>query len=427
MGAAFHHAADVKIVGVEEAGDGDAKEVFGAELLGEDALEKFGAGGIWDLGFGIWDLVDGRQFGFVGSAVAAAAGLAAEILQNQVARLGAGEADAVGQEVEVGVGIDESRDGCRSAIMSIGKRDLMTIGVRTRQREEVVFAKQSARLLCDAANDVGKRDSPFQGLRQHMAARIGRRLKADAGDPRASQAEFDERAELIVIDPGLQRGDERDVDARAAEGFERGELNFQKRLAAKGVIDIVVQAIKLKIDLHPVAVAGYQFDEHRVAREPDAVGIDHDVVDIARQGVFDNLGNLRMSRRLAARKLADFGPAFYLDQAIDLALAVGERQMFSTGAAGGITHRTSQIAGRGDFQHSNARMLFVLGAQATVQRTALLRLDADDRRHAGRQGKLHPVVPFLVRANEIFALAVLITDFAKVDASAAGDDLGWDY
>src|SRR4051812_33674933 len=86
MRAAFHDAADVEVISVEEAGDRDAEEVFGADVQIQDVPEEFTA----------WQ----RPW----PAVATAAGIASEILMNQITGFFTREADAVGEEVEVGVG-----------------------------------------------------------------------------------------------------------------------------------------------------------------------------------------------------------------------------------------------------------------------------------------------------------------------------------
>ena len=40
MRAAFHDAADVKVVGIEKAGDRDAEEILRAEGLAEDSSQE---------------------------------------------------------------------------------------------------------------------------------------------------------------------------------------------------------------------------------------------------------------------------------------------------------------------------------------------------------------------------------------------------
>ena len=74
-------------------------------------------------------------------AIPPAASLAAEILEDQVSRLRSGKADAVGEEVEVGLGVDEAGDRRGRAAVTIGDGDLVAVGMGARQREEVVFAE----------------------------------------------------------------------------------------------------------------------------------------------------------------------------------------------------------------------------------------------------------------------------------------------
>jgi hypothetical protein len=68
-------------------------------------------------------------------------------------------------------------------------------------------------------------------------------------------------------------------------------------------------------------------------------------------------------------------------------------------------------------------MLFMLGAKSAIVWTAAQRFDPDPRRHPPRQIEPGPIEPPLVGANEIVARAVLQAVFAKVNSSAANNDL----
>ena len=278
-------------------------------------------------------------------------------------------------------------------------------------------------MIRNALDDVRQRNPPFQIRRQHVPPRIGRRLKADASDPGACQSEFDDRSQLIVVDSSLQRRNQRDVDAGLSKRFERRQLRLQQRLAAQCAINIIIQPVELKINLNPIAVPRHQLHERWVAGEADAIRVDHHIVDRARQSIRNDFRKLRMRRRLAPGKLANLCAAFDLDQPIDLPLAVGKGKVFPARTAAGIAHWTGEVARRGDFQHADARVLLMLGTQAAVQRAALVRLDAENGGHLRRQREFHPVVPTDVRANEIFALAVFLARFAKINPPAANDDL----
>ena len=65
----------------------------------------------------------------------------------------------------------------------------------------------AVRLLGDRPDHVGERDPPLQVRRQDVAARVRRRLEADAGDPGPFEPEPDDRADLVVVHARLERAD----------------------------------------------------------------------------------------------------------------------------------------------------------------------------------------------------------------------------
>jgi len=69
-------------------------------------------------------------------------------------------------------------------------------------------------------------------------------------------------------------------------------------------------------------------------------------------------------------------------------------------------------------------VLFVLRAQAAIERAAPVRPGAEDARQARRLVKFMAVIVGNVRANEVLAGAMIRAMLAEVNAIVADDDLG---
>ena len=100
--------------------------------------------------------------------------------------------------------------------------------------------------------------------------------------------------------------------------------------------------------------------------------------------------------------------------------------MDAAGGARGVAHRAFEIAGGGDFEHAEAGVLLVFGAEAAIEGTAAVGLDAHTRRDFAGREKLAAIEPADVGADEILADAVRGAALAEVDAAVAVDDLGGD-
>ncbi len=161
-----------------------------------------------------------------------------------------------------------------------------------------------------------------------------------------------------------------------------------------------------------------------VVGQPDAVGVDHHDVDRLGGGVLEDAQELGVDRRLAAGELKHLGAALDRDQPVDRADAFVVAQMNAARPARRVAHRAAQVARGRDLDQADAGVLLVLGAQAAVEGAALVRLDAELRRHLAGQAVLHLVVLRHVGADEILADAVRRAALAEVDPAPLGDDLG---
>ncbi len=241
-----------------------------------------------------------------------------------------------------------------AATAAIGVGQRVGIGMGTRQRCEIgllpIAARQLGRLFGHATNDIGKRDPLFQLLGQHIAARVGGGLEADARDPRPLGTELHEPAHLIFVHTGLQRANQRGSQACFAERLDRPQLGLGERLAAELLAGVVFKSVELKIDFRPMPVLGQLLDEGLVAGQPNAVGVDHHDVDRLIASVAKYLHELGMDSRLAAGELQNLGLAFDLDQPVNRPAAIARRKMHPARGAGGEAHWASEIARSGDLQ-----------------------------------------------------------------------------
>lgn len=195
----------------------------------------------------------------------------------------------------------------------------------------------------------------------------------------------------------------------------------------------VVEAVELEVDVDPER--GERGREARVAREPDAVGVEHDERDLACLRRGEHVEDLGMDRRLAARQLHRFGLSLRGDERIQHRLDLRERERVAVGlmpgAGLGEADRAVEVAAGVDLDDPEAGVLGVLGADAAVARTALVgRGLAQQRRRAGPVVALRVAPAVAVAVGERLDRAVLgalapedhapvAVDQLRVEASAA--------
>ena len=135
----------------------------------------------------------------------------------------------------------------------------------------------------------------------------------------------------------------------------------------------VVEAVELEVDVD--AERGERGREARVAREPDAVGVEHHERDPARLRGGQHVEDLRVDRRLAARQLHRLRLPLRGDERVQHRLDLRERQRVAVGlmpgARLGEADRAVEVAAGVDLDDPEARVLGVLGADAAVARAAL--------------------------------------------------------
>jgi hypothetical protein len=110
-----------------------------------------------------------------------------------------------------------------------------------------------------------------------MAAGMRDRLEDDAVDGGMRDAEADDLAHLVLVDPRLDRRDERDTQPLALAGRQSALLLRPQVAAPDGQVRLELEAVELEIDVrpHPRALAR----EAGVASQADAVRVQHDDTD----------------------------------------------------------------------------------------------------------------------------------------------------
>ena len=164
-----------------------------------------------------------------------------------------------------------------------------------------------AGLLLDQPQDVGDRD-PLHRVVAGMAAGVERRLKVDPANRRMRDREIDDATELVLVDAAFDRRHQRDVQPRRGQAVQGADallddVGFAAQRERRSALEPVELKVERRLDL------GELLDELVVARNPLAVGVDHDEADAARLRGLHEVDDLRMNRRLAAGELHDLGHA----------------------------------------------------------------------------------------------------------------------
>src|SRR6266851_5033026 len=181
------------------------------------------------------------------------------------------------------------------------------------------------------------------------------------------QAELDDAAYFVVVQPFLQRHHESGRNAvtiQAIQGLlsraaQIGAAQFHERIAFEG--------IELEIDLKVGHALRYLFDEVFVLGHANTVGIDHEVSDGSRLGQFQHGEEVRMQRRLAPGNLHYVGLAFVADDSVKQLLDVRERAVLHPcRSAARVTDGAGKVTVVVDFDQRKTGMLLVVGTEAAV-------------------------------------------------------------
>ena len=160
--------------------------------------------------------------------------------------------------------------------------------------------------------------------------------------------------------------------------------------------------------------------------QPHTVGVDHHLADAPVIGGLDHFGQLRVDCRFAAAELDDFRVALNFDKAVEHGLHLLQGQVVSD-AGVGEAHGAVEVAGGVHLDEAEANVLFVLRAEAAIQRATIFYLSAEIQGNgAGLVEADAADVHFGVRTDDALKPAVGGATLAHVDLVVANNDLGVD-
>ena len=252
------------------------------------------------------------------------------------------------------------------------------------------------------------------------------RTGTNPGTGRVPDAEAQDGPHLFLVDPALDRRGERDAHPRRGEVVERPLLVALQPLAPDREVGGVLEAVELHVYVH--ADLRQRRGEARVARQPDAVGVQHHQLDAARLRGRQHVEDLWVDGGLAARKLDRLRFALSLHEGVEHRLDLLEAQRVAVllvpRAGLGEADRTVQVAGGVDLDDPETGVLLVLGTDAAIPRTAVDDLGLQPQRTVARLVvALDLDVALRVAVHERLERAVLRAALAQEDPALAGHHL----
>src|SRR5579885_401509 len=238
-----------------------------------------------------------------------------------------------------------------------------------RDRHKVTHQEHASGLLLNLAENI-RDGQPLQWVVYHVAASVKGRLKIDATYRRVVDGKLDNLTHFMQVDPALDSRNQDDAQANGCQPVQRAQFLFQNLwLAPDDAIGFAFKAIKLEVNgwsnlsklIEKLVIIGNAL----------AVGIEHDMPDIACFGGTHHRHNLWVDRWLPTGKLHHFGIAFGLHQMVKDALNLFQRQVKARPGVG-KAERAIHIAGAVDLNDAQTGVLLMIGAEAAIVGTAML-------------------------------------------------------
>ena len=406
--AALHDLFDVECPGIQEVLDGDLEYVVlqVIDVVWEIETWPTGAFELAGSSLGARDSRGGPQAfqGFLDVGC--------------IRRLGQ---RAVGDVVQVLVDVQEARQ--RSDVVAVHEQvgiDLAA-GEAAGYRDEILQDETAGGLVDNTVDDVRYGDAGH-GVELYVAADVGDGLEHHAANGRVTEAELDYWPHLVGVDVPLDGGDEDGGHAGAGKTVEGAHLGFQQGFASNRDVGIVAEAVELEVD--DGIERSHLGEESIVVGEANAVGVDHHLANAPVLGCLDHFRQLGMYGWLASAELHDLGVAFDLDEAVEHGLYLFEGEVV---AYGGVSEadRAVEVAGGVDLDEGEADVLLVFGAEAAIERAAVVDLGAEVEGYsAGLVETDAADVHLGVGADDALKPTVFGASLAHVDLVVADDYLG---
>ncbi len=165
-----------------------------------------------------------------------------------------------------------------------------TPGMVAARRGEVRHFDKPYGLGLDGAQDLRQGDAVTVVRRFRIASEIADRLKVNPPDVRgALEAEADDPADIVIVDAGYDRRNERHAEKIFGTGRDGGLFLFQKSLSPDFFVDGILRPVKLEEDEREPGV-GQGLREGALLSETQAVGVE---LNIFAAGLFCRRDDLR--------------------------------------------------------------------------------------------------------------------------------------
>ena len=250
--------------------------------------------------------------------------------------------------------IDQAIDRHWVTAATVEVAEQMAIGMGARERVEIGLGEDAFALRNQSLGHVGHGCSLLQVLGINVPTAVSGQLVTDAADNGVLQPKTQDAANLVQVGVVFHRGDEGAAEAVFFELIEGLKLNLREGFATQALIGAILKPIELEIDFQTVAHGGQLGDQGGVARQADAVGVDHHGLDRLFVGITDHAHQIGMEGRLAAGELQHVGNLFEVDIAIDHALIGGKVDVFPARSRFGETHGAFEITTGGNLDQSDA-------------------------------------------------------------------------
>ena len=157
--ATLHQSAQVKIKSVQKRRDGDSQQVLSTQILPHGPCVELCCN-LFKIP--IWLLCCRRQrFWSDTFLIACASRKPSQVLGDQLSALVSCKCDAIGQQVIVGFKIKKPRDRNQLILMTVSNGQAVAIGMGTRKRHEILFAKLPRQSVSDGFDHVRKSNAAF--------------------------------------------------------------------------------------------------------------------------------------------------------------------------------------------------------------------------------------------------------------------------